>query len=552
MPDRSDLDLDLGQIRDSGARRVIAHLLNVIEELQADNERLRDELARVKGGAERPTIRPQTPRLPTRDVSSERERHVPRPRHGQRNVTELVIHRVETLPVNPVELPPDAQFKGYVEVVVQDLLIQPQTTCFRKEKWYSPTMRQTYLAPLPPGYQGRFGPGLKAVGLALAYAGQMSEPKLLAFLRSVGVQISAGFLAGFLIHDQERFHAEQAAVVAAGLASGPWQHFDETGTRVNGQNHHCHVLGNPLFTSYTTTPRKDRQAVLDVLRAGAPRTYLFNEAAERALAQATLSAGIRRQLAHLPCDEVLDEAALTRWLSHHLPRLGTQARQLIGDALGVAAYRARTDGPVVDLLVTDDAPQFAGVTAARALCWIHVGRQLKQLTPCVPHHRRLLARFLGRFWRYYRKLLAYREAPSPAAARRLEAGFDRLFATATGYRGLDARITVIRANKAALLQVLAHPELPLHNNPAELGARQRVRKRDVSFGPRTAAGAKAWDTFQTLVATAAKLGVSFHDYVRDRVSEAHQLPALADLIRARAPALNLGHSWHTPAPSPSF
>ncbi len=37
--------------------------------------------------------------------------------------------------------------------------------------------------------------------------------------------------------------------------------------------------------------------------------------------------------------------------------------------------------------------------------------------------------------------------------------------------------------------VLAHPEIPLHNNPAELGARARVRKRDVSFGPRTREGA---------------------------------------------------------------
>jgi hypothetical protein len=32
-----------------------------------------------------------------------------------------------------------------------------------------------------------------------------------------------------------------------------------------------------------------------------------------------------------------------------------------------------------------------------------------------------------------------------------------------------------------------------------LGVRRRVRKRDVSFGPRTEAGRQAWDTFQTLV-----------------------------------------------------
>ena len=81
--------------------------------------------------------------------------------------------------------------------------------------------------------------------------------------------------------------------------------------------------------------------------------------------------------------------------------------------------------------------------------------------------------------------------------------------------------------------------------PAELGARRRVRKRDVSFGPRTAEGGKAWDTFMTLAATAAKLGVSFYAYVHDRLSTANQIPGLDRLIAARAETLNLGPSWNT-------
>lgn len=55
----------------------------------------------------------------------------------------------------------------------------------------------------------------------------------------------------------------------------------------------------------------------------------------------------------------------------------------------------------------------------------------------------------------------------------------------TGYEALDQRIAKTKAKKDNLLRVLAHPEIPLHNNPAELGARQRVRKRDISFGPRS-------------------------------------------------------------------
>ncbi len=95
----------------------------------------------------------------------------------------------------------------------------------------------------------------------------------------------------------------------------------------------------------------------------------------------------------------------------------------------------------------------------------------------------------------------------------LSAEFDTLFATRTGYTQLDRRIAKTQAKKAALLLVLEHPELPLHNNAAELAVRQRVRKRDVSFGPRSEAGKEAWDTFMTLAETTKKLGVSFIDKI---------------------------------------
>ena len=67
----------------------------------------------------------------------------------------------------------------------------------------------------------------------------------------------------------------------------------------------------------------------------------------------------------------------------------------------------------------------------------------------------------------------------------------------------------------------------------------RVRKRDVSFGPRSPAGLKAWDTFMTLVETTRKLGVNFHAYVRDRLRGLGAIAPLADLVRQKAAALNL-------------
>ena len=106
--------------------------------------------------------------------------------------------------------------------------------------------------------------------------------------------------------------------------------------------------------------------------------------------------------------------------------------------------------------------------------------------------------------------------------------------TVTGFDQLDKRIAKTRAKKERLLVVLAYPLVPLHNNPAELGVRQRVRKRDISFGPRSSDGLAAWDTFMTLAETAKKLGVSFYAYVFDRVSQTYRLPSLADLIQQRS------------------
>ena len=232
-------------------------------------------------------------------------------------------------------------------------------------------------------------------------------------------------------------------------------------------------------------------------------------------------------------------------LEAHLPGLGPQQRRWILDATAVAAYHADLEFPVVRLLVCDDAPQFTLVTEELALCWVHEGRHYKKLLPYIPRHRALVEDFVQRFWTYYDQLLAYRERPTAVEAVRLEGEFDALFATITGYEALDERIAKTGAKKGCLLMVLTHPEIPLHNNPAELGARARVRKRDVSFGPRTREGAKAWDTFMTLAETATKLGVSFYHYIHDRVSGLYQLPALADTIEERAKSLNLGASWNT-------
>ena len=111
----------------------------------------------------------------------------------------------------------------------------------------------------------------------------------------------------------------------------------------------------------------------------------------------------------------------------------------------------------------------------------------------VPPRRTLVAMELLH-WGYYTELLKYKLVPTPEKKDRLSEQFDGLFATATGYEDLDARIAKTRANKAELLRVLELPGLPLHNNDAELGARVQARVRDVSYQTRSEQGTKMKDT----------------------------------------------------------
>jgi regulator of replication initiation timing len=544
-------DIDLNAIQEEKARELVKRLLNTIEQLSAEVrdlrveiQHLRDENNHLKGEQGKPNIKGnKTAQAPHLDHSSEQERHKGRPRCKRSKKTDVHIDREEVRKVDLVRLPADAEYKGCEAVVVQDLQLHPNNVRFYKEKYYSASRHKSYLAELPPGYEGQFGPGIKSLIVTLYFGVGTSEPKIREFLENMGVQISSGEVSDLLIKEQDGFHAESAAVYEAGLRSSPWQQTDHTETRVDGENEHCQVVCNPVYSSYHTRPGKDRLTVLDVLRQGRKRIFRLNEEALGYLEKVPLSKAAQRILPKWRSEKVWDEAAFVKRLDQALPNLNIQQRTAILGAAAVAAYHAEKGVPIVDTLVCDDAAEFHWLTRAMMLCWVHDGRLYKKLEPVIALHREQLQAFRKSYWEYYDQLLAYREKPTAKKRTQLEAQFDELFATHTGYYDLDQRIAKTRAKKDSLLLVLEHPELPLHNNASELAVRQRVRKRDVSFGPRTPLGVQAWDSFMTLADTARKLKISFYAYIQDRICGTNQIPPMATLVTQRARELGLGWSW---------
>jgi hypothetical protein len=552
--DFSELDLlqtiEPKGIADESMRQTVEVLLNLIEQLQlkvkgleSENQRLRDENNRLKGEQGQPDIKAKNKKGFENKHSSEPERKTPKKHSkGSKNQT-IKIDREQILEYPQDKLPEDAQFKGYEEVIVQDITLATDNVLFRKEKYYSPSVGKTYLAELPRGYEGEFGPGIKTLVISLYYGGNMTQGKLLEFLQDIGISVSAGYLSNLLIKNHTGFESEKTEVYSSGLASSPWHHFDQTAARVGGVNYTTNVVCNPLYTVYLTTAKKDRLTVLQGLQNGRELEFILTQLTYNLLENFQLPAKCKNALKLLPQETVLSEAQFQTLLDTYLPKLGFQQRTRIMEAAAIAFYDQQTDWPVVQTLVCDDAPQFKLLTDNIALCWVHEGRHYKKLSPFIACHQKTLDDFLSEFWKYYRKLLAYRDSPHQEQADELRWEFWTLFSTESGYKQLDERKRLTLLKISQLLLVLEHPELPLHNNPAELAARTMVQRRNISYATQTLEGTQAWDTFMSLVATTRKLKISFFEYIRDRISQLGNIPSLGSIIREKSVLNPFGCSW---------
>ena len=542
-----------------GAREAILRLVNLVEslkaqvdQLQAENQNLRDENNRLKGEQGQPDIKPKKKKKKSpsgsSDYSSEKERRKPKRRRKQNKNDKIKIDRERVLDVEADILPEDAEFKGYNDVVVQDIKIKTDNVRFRKKKYYSASKGQMYTASLPLGYEGQFGPMLKSWIIVLYFAMNVTEPKIVAFLQTVGIFISSGKVSDIIHSETGQMHDEKTEIYEAGLRSTAWQQTDDTGIRVNGQNCYTHIVCNPFYTVYFTKPRKDRLTVLKILWGDRPLSFCVNELAFAYWEHCGLSQSKREALIHLPPQQMLTQPEFETFLKEHGPQLGPQQYKWVLEGAAIAAYHSQDEFPIVLLLLCDDARQFKRITEILALCWVHEGRHYKKLNPALEYHAQILDQFLTQFWAFYHQLAAYQLDPTPAEREHLADEFDQLFSTVTGYQYLDQRIAKTKAKKEELLPVLDYPQIPLHNNAAELGARQQKPKQNISFGPRTEEGARIWDTGLTLVATAYKLGVNIFDYICDRVSGAYQMPSLASLIEHKAAQSQLEQTFQSEPP----
>jgi hypothetical protein len=343
------------------------------------------------------------------------------------------------------------------------------------------------------------------------------------------VEISAGQISAILTEGKEEFHAEKEELLRVGLQQSRYVHVDDTGARHQGKNGYCTHIGNELFAYFASTDSKSRSNFLQLLRAGCDE-YTINGAALAYMENQKLPQGVLDLLAEIAPKT---SSGMTAWLGA-LEDLGIAAPRHVriateGALLGTAIEQGMNPDLVV---VSDDAGQFN--VLLHALCWIHAERTIQKLVGFNDEQRAALENTRTQIWDFYQVLKEYKEAPNQAKKAEIEERFDEIFLQETRFTMLKLALRRLHKNKTELLLVLERPEIPLHNNLSEGDIREYVSKRKISGSTRSDEGRRCRDTFASLKKTCRKNGISFWQYLLDRIGAIHQIRPLAEWIFQQA------------------
>jgi hypothetical protein len=352
---------------------------------------------------------------------------------------------------------------------------------------------------------------------------------LLEELREWGIDISSGQLSAIITKGKEEFHAEKEELLRVGLQQSDYVHVDDTGARHRGKNGYCTHVGNEMFAWFASTDSKSRVNFLGLMRAGY-EDYVLNEEALESMRRQKLPKGLLEKLAandqkvsnnKEEWEAVLGELGITG--QRHV-RIATEGA-LLGSVL-----EHGVDPNLV--IVSDDAGQFN--VLRHALCWIHAERIFAKLVGFDDAQREALGRVRTAIWDVYAELKAYKADPDDKKKAALETRFDDLCATKTCFVSLNKALQRMHLNKGELLLVLERPDIPLHNNPSENDIREYVKKRKISGSTRSDDGRRCRDTFASLKKTCRKNGISFWEYLQDRIRGTRRIAQLATSIFGQA------------------
>jgi len=509
----------------------VQELHQIIHKMQAEIDAMKVELRKLKTLPAKPEIKPSNLDKPdNNELADGKESGNKSKRAGseKRSKTkELIIHEIKKLEVEKVEA--DWKFIGFDDYIVQDLVIEAHNICYQRAVWQTPEGKQVK-ACLPIELQGtHFAPNLQGFILYQYNQCQVTQPLLLEQLHEYGVDISAGQIDNILTQNKDVFHQEAADILITGLQISSEIRTDDTSAPHQAHSGYCNCINTDYFAYFKSSDTKSRINFLEILSANQP-VYLLDKETIENLRSNDLGKKYLCVIENEPEQTYTDKVNWDIYLAGKGIDLDKNPH----------IYKQITEASLIQGLIhngfnsqigihSDDAGQFK--LFIHSLCWKHVERPLLKLVCYTDHQRQILDQRLKDFWGLYKDLKIYKLDQTLFDKQNLINRFDAIVeAIKEGFAHLNPILEKLAAKKNELLLVLDRPETSLHNNTSENDIREFAKRRKISGPTRSEAGRQARDTFATLKKTCRKNGVSFWEYLKDRLSKTNRFPKISYII----------------------
>lgn len=492
-------------------------------ELEEKVQQLEDEIRRLKGEKPKPEIKPTN----TKDLNPpDKKKHKKKSRKSDLEIDEKI-----KLDVDKDELPKDAKFIGTRTIIIQDMIIKRNNIEFTINRYWSDELGRAIEGKIPDEFKGsEFGPSLRSFILYQYYKNRVPHQKIIEMLFDWGIEISKGTVCNILNECKEVFTEDLKSARDSALKKSSRVHIDETGAKFKGIRGYTFSVSNKFFTSFTTGFEKNRWFSVGALLGGT-QGFLINRDSVSFIAKKLKKPKITNFLSKLEGEKVYSRSELESLFEDVVfKEINKKQLDIVRTGCAIGAIRSSAIGSTIKFLISDDAPNFVDLVKNHQLCWVHEIRKYKLCEVFKRIESEALEKLIDQWRSFYKLMKRFKNNQTRELRMKVRSEFDRICNIKTLVKPLDEQLARTKANKKELLLFLKYPQLPLHNNMAEVDIRERVIKRKISMQNRSMEGMKAWDLMLSLASTCRKIRLSFWNYLEDRISMKESIPYLGKVI----------------------